>query len=130
MKAISIRQPWASLIVAGHKDVENRSWRTSFRGQIYVHASQTMKRADYDDAVRFIMRRFQPARVAEILPSFAYCREMSGGLIGVMEIADCVDRHPSKWFVGPFGFCIRNAEPLHFTPCYGKLGIFTPILPL
>ncbi|HDU8694716.1 TPA: ASCH domain-containing protein, partial [Morganella morganii subsp. morganii] len=40
MKAISIRQPWAWLIVNGHKDIENRSWRTKYRGQVLVHASQ------------------------------------------------------------------------------------------
>ena len=31
MKAISIRQPWAWLVVNGHKDVENRTWRTKHR---------------------------------------------------------------------------------------------------
>ena len=32
MKILSVRQPWAWLIVAGHKDIENRKWRTSYRG--------------------------------------------------------------------------------------------------
>jgi hypothetical protein len=39
MKALSIRQPWASLIVAGYKDIENRSWRTSYRGSHRVKSS-------------------------------------------------------------------------------------------
>jgi hypothetical protein len=34
MKIISIRQPWASLIVSGLKDVENRTWRTRYRGRV------------------------------------------------------------------------------------------------
>jgi hypothetical protein len=38
MKALSIRQPWAWLIVHGVKDVENRTWRTNFRGRFLVHA--------------------------------------------------------------------------------------------
>lgn len=40
MKALSIKQPWAHLIVSGVKDVENRSWKTNYRGRIFVHASK------------------------------------------------------------------------------------------
>jgi hypothetical protein len=40
MKVISIRQPWASLIVIGAKDVENRTWPTRYRGPVLIHASQ------------------------------------------------------------------------------------------
>lgn len=38
-KAISIKQPWAYLICAGIKDVENRTWPTKYRGRVYIHAS-------------------------------------------------------------------------------------------
>ena len=38
LKALTIKQPWAWAIVAGHKDVENRSWSTPYRGWIVVHA--------------------------------------------------------------------------------------------
>jgi hypothetical protein len=38
MKILSVRQPWASLIVNGFKDVENRTWPTRYRGRILVHA--------------------------------------------------------------------------------------------
>lgn len=38
-KAISIKQPWAYLICAGIKDVENRTWATKYRGRVYIHAS-------------------------------------------------------------------------------------------
>ncbi|WP_229215634.1 ASCH domain-containing protein [Duganella sp. CY15W] len=40
MKALSIRQPWAWLIVNGYKDIENRSWSTNVRGKVLVHASK------------------------------------------------------------------------------------------
>jgi hypothetical protein len=39
MKAISILQPWATLIVLGHKCIETRSWNTKYRGKIWIHAS-------------------------------------------------------------------------------------------
>ena len=38
MRAITIRQPWAELILRGEKDVENRSWRTNHRGLLLIHA--------------------------------------------------------------------------------------------
>lgn len=40
MKALSLLQPWASLIAIGAKRWETRSWRTSYRGEIAIHASQ------------------------------------------------------------------------------------------
>lgn len=52
MKALSIRQPWAWLIVNGHKDIENRSWPTRFRGKFLVHASNGMTRSEYEEASR------------------------------------------------------------------------------
>ena len=36
-KAISIKQPWAYLIASGTKDVENRTWKTNFRGRVLIH---------------------------------------------------------------------------------------------
>ncbi len=39
MKVLSIKQPWASLIVNGYKEYEFRSWKTKFRGDILIHAS-------------------------------------------------------------------------------------------
>ena len=39
MKAISLLQPWASLVVMGIKTIETRSWNTKFRGEILIHSS-------------------------------------------------------------------------------------------
>lgn len=39
MKTITVKQPWASLIVEGIKDIENRTWKTNFRGRVLVHAA-------------------------------------------------------------------------------------------
>lgn len=40
--ALSIRQPWAQLIVSGIKDLEYRSWTTDYRGPIFIHAAGTV----------------------------------------------------------------------------------------
>jgi hypothetical protein len=38
--ALSVRRPWAGLIVAGHKPVENRTWVTRYRGLLHIHAGR------------------------------------------------------------------------------------------
>ncbi len=39
MKTLSVKQPWSTLICTGIKDVENRTWRTEYRGPLLIHAS-------------------------------------------------------------------------------------------
>lgn len=40
--ALSIKQPWAELILNNKKNIELRSWKTNFRGEFYIHASKTV----------------------------------------------------------------------------------------
>lgn len=40
MKALSLLQPWASLVVMGHKRIETRGWSTAYRGPLLIHASK------------------------------------------------------------------------------------------
>ena len=58
MKAISIKQPWASLIAYGIKDIENRTWRTNYRGRVLIHAGASKKEGwRLNDVQRFHLRR-------------------------------------------------------------------------
>ena len=47
-RCLSIRRPWAPLIIQGYKSIENRSWPTSYRGRIAIHASQADETHAYD----------------------------------------------------------------------------------
>jgi hypothetical protein len=47
MKALSLLQPWASLLAGGEKRIETRSWKTQERGRIAIHASKAFHEADY-----------------------------------------------------------------------------------
>ena len=49
MKVLSIKEPFASLIKEGHKKIETRSFKTSYRGEIYVHASIKKVTDNYED---------------------------------------------------------------------------------
>ena len=52
MKAISLRQPWADLVVRGHKSIEFRSRSDSFRGECYIHASRKFDHNGYEWLLR------------------------------------------------------------------------------
>jgi len=113
MRALSIRQPWAWLITTGHKDVENRTWPSRFRGVFLIHAGKQLDLAGY--------RRVQE-RMGVALPQTDDLPR--GGIVGSAEVVDCVRHHSSRWFSGPYGFVLANARPLPFTPLPGKLGFF------
>ena len=52
INAITIRQPWAWLIAAGHKTVENRTWTTKHRGPLLIHAGLSLDDEGYRAAER------------------------------------------------------------------------------
>jgi hypothetical protein len=122
VKALSLRQPWAWLIVNGHKDIENRSWKTTIRGPVLIHASKAMSREEYDAAKETaeLACAFDSKQIE--LPAFEDLER--GGIVGQVDIVDCVDKHPSPWFFGDFGFVLENAKPLPFRPQKGALGFF------
>lgn len=129
MKAIAIKQPWAEAIVFGHKDTENRNWATKFRGTVLVHASKKFDRREMATFNALIEDRniWRPLD----LPDDAYVSERlrtrCGGIIGAVDIVDCVDEPQSDWFVGDYGFMLKNARYFdEVIPCRGMLGFFTP----
>lgn len=121
MKALSIRQPWAWLIVHANKDIENRSWQTPYRGEFLIHAAKGMTLDEYDDAVLFAL---------EIDPSINVPSPSAlerGGIVGVANLVDVLSPKGQRysWHMhGQFGFVLRNVQPLPFLPCKGALGFW------
>lgn len=83
VRILSIRQPWAGLIVAGIKDVENRSWPTRYRGPLAVHAGLA------DDPAGWEMTRTLGVQIPDV----------RGAIIGVVTVADCVRDADSFWAI-------------------------------
>lgn len=117
MKALSVRQPWAWLIIHGGKDIENRTWATAFRGPVLIHASKVIDKAAYQELQQ---RGVQLPPVEKL---------KTGGIIGRVNIVDCVTRSRSRWFSGPVGFMLSSPKPLPFFSCPGRLSFFQPRLP-
>ena len=121
MAALSIRQPWAWLVVQGYKDIENRDWPTNFRGPLLVHAGLTMTRSDYEQAAQLLDE-------AGLLPPGglpAYEALPRGGLVGWTRVVDCCQEHASPWKQADrWGFVLRDSQPMPFLPWKGRLNFF------
>ena len=123
LHCLSIRQPWAWLILHGGKDIENRNWSTKVRGRVLVHAAKGMTQAEWRDAVQFA--HWGDPRVPQSTLQGCECDELErGGIVGTVEIVDCVASSVSPWFVGRYGFVLRDPRPLPFVPWKGALGFF------
>jgi hypothetical protein len=122
LPCLSIRQPWATSILHG-KDIENRSWRTSFRGRFLIHAGKALTAADLE-----AWRLFVDGTIPD--DQLAWAKKISvrtlprGGIIGVATLIDCVIESKSPWFCGEYGFVLAEVQPLPFMPCKGSLGFF------
>lgn len=128
-KALSIRQPWAWAIVSEGKDVENRDWSTKYRGPVCIHASKGMSKAEYDDCLDFIdhIKPLDPvgrlSRRARFVNGQAG-EQARGGIVGVADLVDCVEDSDSPWFMGRYGFVLKNVRAVKFIPVKGMLGFF------
>ncbi len=72
MKVLTIKQPWADLIINGHKCYEFRSWKTNYRGKILIHAGMDIEK---DMLVRFKDYKLECVK---------------GAIIGEAVITDCI----------------------------------------
>ena len=125
MKALSIRQPWAWLIAAGYKDIENRRWSTKFRGRIYVHAAMRFDK-NAIMATPLSRKNFLDERAQSAIEDLSHTWR-SSAIIGEVDIVDCVTSSDSPWFTGRYGFILANPKlydnPI---PCKGKRNFFEP----
>lgn len=111
-RALSIRQPWAWAILHAGKDIENRKWRTQYRGRFFIHASKTVD----IEALEYLRSQGYQVPGIEQLPT--------GGIVGSAEIVDCVQQTDSVWFSGPYGFVLRKPCVLPLYPMRGHLNFF------
>jgi len=73
MKVLTIKQPWATLIMQGDKRFEFRSWRTKYRGQLLIHAGKGIDKKSVER-----LKKYLP----EELPS--------GKILGKVNLVDCI----------------------------------------
>lgn len=124
--ALSIKQPWAGLILAGLKTIEIRRWTTHLRGPIWLHAARV------DDPAETGWGRVDPV----IRP----LSQLRGGIVGIVDIASVVtyttpeafaEGQPAhfndpSWFVAPkmYGLVLKDPEAIDFRKLAGQVRLF------
>ena len=115
-RCLAVRQPWAWAIISGAKNVENRTWKTDYRGPIIIQASATKT------VVNQLIKTGGSA-----LPAITFTYS---SLIGVVDLLDVVplseELETNPWAWGPY--CWSIANPRHFPepiPAKGKLNLYT-----
>lgn len=112
MKCLTVCQPWASLIMDGRKRIENRTWSTTHRGILLIHAgsSRCFLGTDAD-------------RLIEDLDGVPY-----GCLLGTVQLLDCLPLSECRgepFAEGPMCWRVENPVLLKTPiPYRGKLGLF------
>lgn len=105
LKALSLHQPWAWAVVHGYKDVENRSWSTTHRGPLLIHASKRLDPEGFQFLWELGLHRVLP----DDLPR--------GRLVGSVRVVDVVRRYPSEWaFRGAYQWVLRSPREFRTPP--------------
>ena len=120
MKVLTIKNPWAYLIMYGFdfgsaigfkiKDIENRTWYTPYRGPLLIHCSKSL------DA------HFP----REDLPAGVHWQDYNGRIIGQVSLTDCIKDSKSLWAEkGLWHWVLKDPCPLKETiPARGALGLW------
>ena len=125
MKALSLTQPWASLVALGHKQVETRSWRTAYRGRLAIHAAE-----GFPASARLVAEQ---ERALGRLPG----RLCLGAIVAVATVTDCqrteevaatlsgLERHLGDYTWGRFAWRLSDIVALpEPVGCKGALGLW------
>jgi hypothetical protein len=134
MKCLSVMQPWASLILGGFKKYETRSWKTSYRGPLLIHASKRLPLYNADLVLK------EPFLSTLDRMGYKNPKDLPIGMIlGRVHLDDCIptsellEKHMIQeleysfgdYSPGRYGWLVTNPTPLVVPLEYtGKLGLF------
>lgn len=124
MKVLSIKEPFATLIKDGVKIYETRSWRTNYRGKIYIHASLSLSKSERVESANKYLK-------SEIKPGFILCKcELVDCIPMTDEFIKYINKETSEYDYGlysegRYAWKLKVLEVLDEPiPAKGKLGIW------
>ena len=124
MKVISIKEPFASLIASGVKKIETRSWKTNYRGELFIHASKIPVQTLRDNILKDVTKDMN-----------LNC----GNIICKCNLVDCVymdekfieniKQNPIEYSVGEYkigryAWILEDIELIVPIPINGKLNVW------
>lgn len=126
MKVLSIKEPFATLIANGDKLIETRSWKTNYRGEIFIHASGSKLAKEY------LTNEYVVSLINNLPMHY-------GNIICKANLVDCVymdnsflekiKKNPKEYSLGlyekgRYGWILKDVEPIYPIPAKGKLNIW------
>lgn len=135
LRGLTIRQPWASLIALGVKTIETRSWATSYRGPLVIHAGKRRP------TVLEAMLLYEAGVCSHLAVPFVWAKTEPlvpyGAIVATCELVDVIPTYPHmavRWpdqmpygdfTPGRFAWVLENIEPLAVpVPAKGRLGLW------
>lgn len=135
MRALTLWQPWATLIAIGAKTMETRHWATAYRGPLLIHAGKTC--APWQDDPPFA-RLVRAALEAAGLDASAPLP--AGSLLAVVTVAGCVpvelalpspqERRFGNFTAGRYAWLLADVRPFDPIAAPGKQGLWECPVPL
>ncbi|MEM6752658.1 MAG: DNA N-6-adenine-methyltransferase [Cyanobacteria bacterium P01_C01_bin.38] len=130
LKAISLWQPWASLIELGFKHYETRSWKTNYRGKLLICSAAKSTKNQYQQYLKI------GSKVK--LPPWDETNFPRGYALAICDLVDCIDMTPEfiaqqsqteilcgDWQVGRYAWKLENIQPITEPfAVKGKQGLF------
>lgn len=127
MKVLSIKEPYASLVMNKKKTIETRSWKTNYRGELYIHASQSTIPKEY------LQREGLKELIEDINMNY-------GHIICKCQLSDCISmseeyiekikkENPEEFIcgvyeIGRYAWILEDIEIITPIKAKGKLGIW------
>ncbi len=123
MKVLSIREPFASLIKDGIKTVETRSFKTNYRGELYIHASLNKWKNDE--------RNLYGELSSEIMPGYILCKcklvdcvYMTKEYVNEMKVNNPIEYKCGLYEEGRYAWILDDVEVIDPIKANGQLGIW------
>lgn len=134
MKALSIKEPWATLITRYGKDIENRSWISLYKGPLVICASKSVdlekdNRASgncYQEDWENVWYCLDRLAIAGLPEQFSDLNINPGHAIGIVWMEGCTQAYRGPWSeMGQYHYILGNACAFqHPIPVRGTLGLW------
>ena len=124
MKVLSIKEPWASLIMNGTKKIETRSWKTKYRGEIYIHASLSKAKITKPEVYELIKDMNFKCGYIICKCNLVDCIYMTDEYVNDMKTNHYEEYICGHYEVGRYAWILEDVKVIEPIKAKGKLGLW------
>lgn len=124
MKVLSIKEPWASLIMNGTKKIETRSWKTKYRGEIYIHASLSKAKITNHEVYELIKDMNFKYGYIICKCNLVDCIYMTDEYVNDMKTNHYEEYICGHYEVGRYAWIVEDVKVIEPIEAKGKLGLW------